>query len=524
MTEGPLEGFAPSWSPDSRFLAYDRDLPNYHRAVFIYDLEAHQLHPVTTGYYTCGNPAFDVSGKYLFVTTSQAFNPIYSDQDNTFIYPNSTQLAAIVLKKTTPSPLYTKDDTVAQTEEHNSPAPSKPPTVPPPAKPATPTVTIDFDGLESRLIILPDEAGNYNSLTAADGKLLYLQQSNTGAAEHNQALKFFDLDKRKSRTILNDVDGYALAADGKHVLAVKDNSWYIIAADEGQKLDKKLRTNEMQQWVNPREEWRQILVDAWRFERDYFYDPHMHGVDWNKVKDQYLKMLDGASTREELDFILGEMIGELSSSHTYHGGGVTQPTLHVPTGYLGIDWVADGDYYKVGKIIRGASWDAIRSPLDLPGVPIKEGDYILAVNGMPLHTTTDAYSAFDNLSNRPVELTYNTTPSMNGAKTAVVQTLSDESELRHLAWIEQKRATVEKETGGNVGYIYVSSTGIDGQNELIRQFVAQLDKKALIIDERFNSGGQIPDRFIEVLDRKPLAFWATRDGIPATTQIGRAHV
>jgi tricorn protease len=515
MSEGPLEGFTPSWSPDSRFLAYDRDLPNYHRAVFIYDVEDHKLHPVTTGYYSCANPAFDVTGKYLFVTTSQAFDPIYSDQDNTFIYPNSTLLAAIVLKKTTPSPLYTKDDTVAQTEEHNTPAPSKPPTVPPPAKPAIPTVSIDFDGLESRLIILPEQAGNYNSLSAADGKLLYLQQPNTGSSEHTQALKFFDLDKRKSRTIVGDIDGYQLAADGKHLLAVKDNNWYIVAAEEGVKLDKKLRTGEMQQWVRPREEWRQILVDAWRFERDFFYDPSMHGVDWNKVKQQYLKMLDGASTREELDFILGEMIGELSSSHTYHGGGVTQPTLHIPTGYLGIDWTADGDYYKVGQIIRGASWDATRSPLDLPGVPIKEGDYILAVNGTPLHTTTDPYAAFVNLSNKPVELTYNTTPSMTGAKTVVVQTMSDETELRHLAWIEQKRATVEKQTGGNVGYIYVSSTGIDGQNELIRQFVAQLDKKALIIDERFNSGGQIPDRFIEMLNRKPLAFWATRDGIPA---------
>jgi tricorn protease len=519
MSEGPLEGFTPSWSPDSRFLAYDRDLPNYHRAVFIYDVEGHQLHPVTTGYYSCANPAFDVTGKYLFVTTSQAFNPIYSDQDNTFIYPNSTLLAAIVLKKTTPSPLYTKDDTVAQTEEHITPAPTKPPTAPPSPAAASaktvPAVSIDFDGLESRLIILPEEAGNYNNLSAADGKLLYLQQPNTGSADHTQALKFFDLDKRKSRTILTDLDGYVLAADGKHLLAVKDNNWYIVAADEGQKLDKKLRTNEMQQWINPREEWRQILVDAWRFERDFFYDPKMHGVDWNKVKAQYLQMLDGASTREELDFIIGEMIGELSSSHTYHGGGVTQPTLHVPTGYLGIDWTADGDYYKVGQIIRGASWDATRSPLDLPGVPIKEGDYILAVNGTPLHTTTDPYAAFVNLSNKPVELTYNSNPSMTGAKTVVAQTLSNEAELRHLAWIEQKRATVEKETGGNVGYIYVSSTGIDGQNELIRQFVAQLDKKALIIDERFNSGGQIPDRFIEMLNRKPLAFWATRDGIPA---------
>jgi tricorn protease len=182
-------------------------------------------------------------------------------------------------------------------------------------------------------------------------------------------------------------------------------------------MDKKLRTAEMQMWVNPREEWRQILVDAWRLERDYFYDPAMHGVDWNKVREQYLKILEGATTREELDWIIGEMIGELSSSHTYHGGGVTEPTKHVSTGYLGVDWVADGDYYKIGRIIKGASWDAeTRSPLDLPGVPVKEGDYILAVNGIPLTTKTEPYAAFVNLSNRPVELTYNSTPGFTGQR------------------------------------------------------------------------------------------------------------
>jgi tricorn protease len=517
MSEGPLQGFVANWSPDSRWLTYDRDLPNQHRGVFIYDVTGKQLHPVTSGYYSCSSPVFDATGKYLFVTTNQSFNPVYSDLDNTFIYPNTTSLAAIVLKKSTPSPLYPKDDTVAQTTAPAAAAPSKqaPPAAPPkPATPAPPAVAIDFDGLESRLILLPIEPGNYGSLAAADGKLLYLQQPNTGSADKAQSLKFFDLDKRKTKTILEDVDGYQLAADGKHLLAGKSGAWYIVAADEGQKLDRKLRTAEMQMWVQPREEWRQILVDAWRFERDYFYDPNMHGVDWNKVREQYLKMLEGASTREELDFILGEMIGELNSSHTYHGGGVTEPTRHVAIGYLGVNWTADGEFYKISQIIRGAAWDAeTRSPLDLPGVPVKEGDYILAVDGIPLTTKTEPYAAFVNLSNKPVELTYNSSPTFNGAKTVVVQTLADESRLRHLAWIEQNRKMVEEATGGQAGYIYVRSTGIDGQNELIRQFTAQLDKKALIIDERFNSGGQIPDRFIEILNRKPLAFWATRDGI-----------
>jgi len=232
------------------------------------------------------------------------------------------------------------------------------------------------------------------------------------------------------------------------------------------------------------QKWKQILVDAWRLERDYFYDPNMHGVDWNKVKEQYLKMLDGAVTREEVNFIIGEMIGELNASHTYHGGGAEEVTKHASVGYLGVDWAAEGEHYKIKKIIHAAAWDAeSRSPLDQPGVPVKEGDYILAVNGVELTTKTEPYAPFGNLANKPVELTYNSTASWAGAKTVLVQAMPDESRLRHLAWIEQNRRQVEEATGGKAGYIYVRSTGTDGQNELIRQFTAQLDKSAMVIDE-----------------------------------------
>jgi tricorn protease len=521
MTEGALQGFTANWSPDSRWLTYDRDLPNGHRGVFVYDLPGKELHQVTSGYYSCGSPVFDPTGKYLFLTTNQSFNPLYSDLDNTFIYPNSTGLAAIVLEKMTPSPLNSKNDTVAiKREEATSPAnvskdkKAKPPTVPAASKPIPPPpVEIDFDGLEGRLVLFPVDPGNYSSLQATDSKLLYMQQPNTGSEAKEQSLRFFDLDKRKQKTILEDLGSYQLAADGKHLLVMKNGDFFIVAADEGQKPDKKLRTGEMQQWVDPRQEWRQILVDAWRLERDYFYDPNMHGVDWNKVKEQYLKLLEGASTREDVDFILGEMIGELSSSHTYHGGGVVEQTKQASVGYLGVDWMAEGGYYKIKRIIRGAPWDAeVRSPLDLPGILVKEGDYILAVNGTALTTLTEPYAAFANLSGKPIELTYNNTPSFEGAKTVVIQTLLTETRLRNLAWIEEKRRQVEEATGGKAGYIYVRSTGVDGQNELIRQFTAQLKKQALVIDERFNDGGQIPDRFIEILNRKPLAWWATRDG------------
>ncbi len=519
LMHGGCDAFTASWSPDSRWLVYDRDLPNGHNGVFLYDCDDKALHAITSGYYSCSNPVFDREGKYIFLLTNQSFNPDYSDLDNTFIYANSTRLAAISLKKTTPSPLYPKNDTVAIHTDETAPAPATPPSVPKKDKPGKPApkpgpVAIDIDGLETRLVFLPAEPGNYTNLhSGAEGRLIYQQQPNTGSSSHTRQLYFFDLDKRKKKTILDDANGYYIAADGKRLLVSKDGALYIIAADEGQKLEKKLPTADMQMWLDPRKEWRQILIDAWRIERDYFYDPNMHGIDWNKVKERYLAMLEGATTRDELDFIIGEMIGELSSSHTYHGGGAGEDLPHASVGYLGVDWEIDGGYYRIKKIIRAAPWDAeARSPLDAPGSTVKEGDYILAVNGLRLDIRQEPYAPFRNLAGHSIELTYNSRPGWEGARTTIVEAMADESRLRNLAWIEQNRRRVDEATGGRAGYIYVRSTGVDGQNDLIRQFTAQLDKDALVIDERFNSGGQIPDRFIEMLDRKPLAFWATRDG------------
>ena len=519
MSHGPLEGFRCSWSPDSRWLTYTRDLENYHTAIFLYDYQNKKLHQATSGYYECYDPTFDPDGKYLYVFTNQFFQPNYSDIDNTFIYANTTQLAAISLSKTTPSLLYAKNDEVGiKRDEEKQKADSvkkvlKDAGVISPAKPAVPPVNIDLDGLERRLVILPLKAGNYNNLSAVKGKIIYQVFPNTGTADGRPSLRFYDLDKREEKVILDDVNRYWLSANGNKMLVRRQNAWAIIAPQENQKFEKPLRIAEMQTAVNPEQEWKQIFMDTWRLERDYFYDPNMHGVNWNLVKERYLKMLSGALTREEVNVVLGEMIGELDASHTYRGGGDEEAGKVAAVGYLGIDWQAEGNYYKIKKIIQGASWDAeVRSPLEISGTDIKEGDYILAVNGISLTTSQEPYAAFVGLANKTIELTYNSSASFTGAKTAIIKTMDDESRLRHLAWIEENRKRVEEATNGDAGYVYVRSTGIDGQNELIRQFNAQWDKKALVIDERFNSGGQIPDRFIELLNRTPLAFWAIRDG------------
>lgn len=498
---GDLEGFTLSWSPDSRWLAYARDLENMHHAVFIFDTQNKQRKQVTGGYYNCTNPVFSPDGNDLFLFTQQNFQPSYSDQDNTFIYANSTQLAAMALTAQSPSLLLPlNDDASARVQE-----------VPKTGKP----VTIDFEGLEQRLEILPVTPGNLGYLSVTKDKVLYIRSPNTGAADGKAALKYYDIHKREEKTILEEADACQLSANGEKVLVSRSGSWAVLSPEENCKFEKPLRLAEMLLTTDPKQEWRQLFMDTWRLERDYFYDPGMHGGDWPAVRDKYLGMIGEAMTREDVDFVIGEMIGELSSSHAFHWGGDLEKIKTAQTGYLGISWEAAGSFYRIAKILHGAPWDATaRPPLAGPGMPVKEGDYLLAVNGVPITTAGEPFAAFRSLAGKTVELTYNHSASWAGAQKVVVKTLEDEYRLRNLEWIEGMRKRVDEATGGQVGYIFVPGTGADGQNELMRQFSAQWNKKALIIDERFNDGGQIPDRFIEMLNRPPLAFLALRDGHP----------
>jgi tricorn protease len=214
-----------------------------------------------------------------------------------------------------------------------------------------------------------------------------------------------------------------------------------------------------------------------------------------------------------VNFVIGELIGELNASHAYRGGGDQEEAESKNVGYLGVDWTKNNGHFQIEKIVRGADWnDEVRSPLDMPGVDAREGDYVLAVNGVPMSEFKDPWDALEGLAGKTVELTLNDKPNLDDARTVIVEPLNTETRLRHLAWIEKNRKEVEEKSDGKIGYIYVPSTGIDGQNELVRQFYAQWNKEGLIVDERFNNGGQIPDRFIELLNRKPLAYWSVRDG------------
>ena len=537
LFEGGLRSWSPSWSPDSKWLAYNKTQGNGNGAIFIYDTQSKKTTQATSGFYSDREPTFDPEGKYLYLVTGRNFEPVYGDFDNSWTYPNSAEIAAITLTKDIASPLSTKNDTVAiatdeaedeakdeekakdeakakendkakakAKEEDKDKEDDK-------TKEKVKETKIDFDQFESRIVILPIKAGNLGGLTAVKEKLVYSRYPNTGSGDNNLSLKYFDLVKREEKNIIDKINGMEVSADGKKVLVVKDGNFSIIDLEADAKIEKSIAIKEMEATINPMEEWTQIYNDAWRFQRDFFYDKDMHGVDWNAVRTQYAALIPNCVSRADMNYILGEMIGELNASHTYRGGGDGEVPKNRAVGYLGVDWEKKDGYFAVKQVVRGAPWDnEVRSPLDEPGINVGAGDFILAVNGIALHELPDPWAAFEGLADKTVELTVNSKPSFSGARTVVVKTLSDETRLRNLAWIESNRQQVDKASGGKIGYIYVPDTGVNGQNELVRQFYGQWNKEGLVIDERFNNGGQIPDRFIELLNRKPLAYWDVRDG------------
>ncbi|HET7024836.1 MAG TPA: PDZ domain-containing protein [Gemmatimonadales bacterium] len=519
--EGNLEGFTPSWSADSRWLAYARDLPSQHTAIFLYDTRSGKATQATAGFYSDNAPAFDPDGKYLYFTTNRTFTPVYSDFDNTWVYNNSTSLAAVPLRADVPSPLAPKNDVenadtttstpAAATGKGKSAKGAKADTK---ESTAPKAVDIDLTGFEQRIVLLPPDAGNFGAIAAASGKVVFQRPPRTGSDDKATALKYYDLADRTEKTVLADVDGFQLSQNGKKVLAWKGKNWAIVDLAPDQKLDKPLATADMQMVLDPPAEWRQIFNDAWRIERDFFYDPGMNGEDWDAMRTRYGAVLQDAVTRSDVNWVLGELIGEMNNSHTYRSGGDLDHPLRRPVGMLGCDFTLENGAYRITRIIRGAPWDVeVRSPLDQPGVNVKEGDYLLAVDHVPVDVTKEPWAALDGLAGKTVILTVNSAPSLTGAREVAVQPLASESQLRYLAWVDAHRRRVEEASGGKIGYIYVPSTGIDGQTELARMYWANFDKPGLIVDERFNSGGQIPDRFVEMLDRHVTSYYAVRDGM-----------
>ncbi len=370
-------------------------------------------------------------------------------------------------------------------------------------------VEIDYEGFEARAIQLPVSPGNIGGLQVNHkGQVIYGRYGTGGG------IKLFDLeDDSKNEKSVASGGGFTLTADGKKMMIARGSSASIQAASAGGS-GKTVPTKGMMVRINPQEEWAQLFTDAWRIFRDYFYDPNLHGVDWQWVHDHYSAMIKHCASREDVTFLIGEMISEVNAGHAYIGGngdGAARAP-RVGIGMLGVDWELHEGAYRIANIVRGADWDSDgRGPLSMPGVDVNQGDYVLAVNGVPMDASRSPYAAFQGLSNKEIMLTVSAKPTMDDeAREVLVKTISSERSLRYRAWIERNRKYVEEKSGGRLGYLYVPNTGIAGQNDLYRQFFGQTLKEGLIIDERWNGGGQIPNRFIELLNRPVSNYWATR--------------
>jgi len=496
---GGRQGFSIAWAPDSRWVAFTKGLDNANSVIVLFNVDTKESHQVTSGFFDDGNPVFSTDGKYLFYLTARSMTAAYSDLgDGTWIYPNATQIACLSLMPETPSLLAPENDSVETKKNGKEEKEEK----------ADSLTSIDFTNMEERLELLPPDAGHISGLIPFDGKLVYIRRPNTGSPKRTSALHFFDLKEKKEELIMDNIRGAAATADGKELLVYSSGKFGIIKPAPGQKIKKPIPVDGLAMDLVPKEEWRQIFNDTWRRYRDFFYDPEMHQVDWNKLRRQYGALIDDARTRWDVTAIQSNLQAELSAGHTYTFGGDVEHVKRRSTGFLGIDWDLKNGAFCIKRIVRPAKWDTeVRSPFDKPGVDVKAGDYILAVNGQDLNAAVDPYAPFDGLSGKTVSLCVSSTGKKEDARPIVVTCLTqrEETNLRYLEWIENNRKMVDRLSGGSLGYVYMSNTSGRGQMELVRMYYGQLQKKGFIIDERFNAGGQLADRFLELLQR-PVVY------------------
>jgi len=551
-----------SWSHDSKWFAYARgDEKANNRAIWLYDVTTKTKTQVTSVMFNSDGPAFDRKGDLLYFKSSRKVSdPAYSDLDNTFIYHGSEQLFVVPLRKDVKSPFALKSDEenykLEEKKDDAKPADEKKDGDAKPENADAKTdeksddkageksadkkddkaaeakdgkkedkkpdpIKIDIDGFERRAIVLPVAAGNFGGMAVADsGALVYTRFPATGSDEKT-AIKVFDAgaDEKKEETVISDAGGFALSADGKKLLFFKEGGVHVGNPSAGGGKPTKVPTGQFVSTVDPRAEWKQIFNDAWRVMRDYFYEPTMHGVDWAKQREHYGSMIDDCVTREDVNFVISEMISELNIGHAYLGNpGDTENQNLVGVGLLGADYELTttdaGSAYKITKIYAGGEFDTdARSPLLAQGVDAKVGEYVLAVNGVPIDTTRDIWASFQRMADKTIALTIGKNPTIDAdSREVLVKPLGSEVGVRYRDFIERNRQYVLEKSGGKVGYVYVPNTGVDGQNDLFRQFFGQTHMEAIIIDERWNGGGQIPNRFIELLNRPVTNYWAKRDG------------
>jgi len=492
-----------SWSPDSRWIAYVTQLPSNFSKILLFDTETGKKYGVTDDWYSSNSPVFSMDGKYLFFTSGRDFNPIYSETEWNHAYQNMDRIYVAILAADTPNPFSPKNDEVEiKKDEPAKPDEKKKDGSEDKDKPVESKITkIDTLGIGDRILGLPLRPSNYFNLTALDDKVYYNEMLSGG---DGITLKFFDL-KKKEETELGIGMMYAISADGKKMLVVQGDKYAVIDLPSGKiNLTKYVDLSNMKAYVDKDMEWKQIFNEAWRQMRDFFYVENMHGLDWPAMKVKYGQMLPYVNNRNDLNYLIGEMIAELNIGHAYVSGGDKPAPERIKTGLLGAKISKDvSGYFKIDKILKGQNWSkSLRSPLTEVGVNMKEGDFILAVDGKPADKMPDLYAALLGKADKPVELTVNGTASTVGSRKVIVLPIEDESDLYYYNWVQHNIEYVNSKTNGEVGYIHVPDMGTGGLNEFVKYFYPQLSKKALIIDDRGNGGGNVSPMIIERLRRE----------------------
>ncbi|HEX9163113.1 MAG TPA: PDZ domain-containing protein [Thermoanaerobaculia bacterium] len=499
-----------AWSPDSKWLAYTRTGTTNMQSVYVYSVDQKKSFPITDGFVDASNPAFDANGKYLYFVVSTNAGPV----DDWFSQSNSdmrvaNQIYLAVLQKGVISPLAKESDEESEkkADEKKDDAAKKPA-----------VVTIDVDRLSQRIQALPIPSSRYSELQSPKaGQIVYLKRDPGGRFDNDDqgSIVRYDLTKKKEETLLEKVDDYELSRDGKRVLVRMKDSFSI--SELGDKIDPakyKLPVDKIEVKIDPLAEWKQIFNEAWRINRDYFYDPNMHGVDWSAAKAKYGAFLPDVVVRQDLNRVMQWMSSELSVGHHRLGGGDTlAETESVPGGLLGADYKVENGRYRFAKVYGGLNWNPeLRSPLTEPGVDVVDGEYLLAVDGKDLKYPDNLYARFERTANRIVEITVGPNADGSGSRTVKVVPIADEGALRNRDWVERNLRYVTEKTNGRVAYVYVPNTAALGHEYFKRYFFPQADRDAVIVDERFNGGGQVADYYIDILRRPLISYWAMRYG------------
>lgn len=549
----------PSWSPDSKWIAYTKRLQNYMGAVFLYSIDGAKSTQMTDGMSDARAPVFDAGGKYLYFAASTDAGASLQPDIHSFSRPMSGSLYLVVLSKDEPSPFAPESDEepldAAKKEEPARSADAKPEgeseTKPEEAKEAKAEsgparrsgeatkaegkgtkppepVKIELDGILQRVLSMPMPARRYVSLQAGKPGVLLAVEAPApfgGGGQTGLTVHRYDLKARRSDVAIGGVNSFEVTRNGEKMLYRQEDRWYIAALrpmpppgapasppPPAPPPSRALATDAIEVRVDPRAEWRQMYREAWRIQREFFYDPGFHGLDLEAAGKRYEPFLERVASRSDLNYLFAEMLGDITVSHLGVGGGALPDVRRVQTGLLGADFSTDAGRYRFARVYSGENWNPqLQAPLTRPGVNVTAGEYLLAVNGRPVTTAQSVYSFFEGTVGKSVRLRVGPNPTEAGSREVIVVPVASEQPLRNYAWIEDNRRYVDKVSGGRIAYIYMPDTAGGGYTNFNRYFYAQVGKEGLIVDERFNGGGNLATDIVEMLGRPVMSMVATRD-------------